>query len=134
MKNMQKSERTGLTSFLRPVGFACLFGVIVSAVLLLLFAFIMSWRDFPHAAIDPVATFAVAAGSFVAGFICARLMRENGLMFGAICGAIIFALMALCGMVFVGGFGIAALIKLVIVLCSSMLGGVLGVNMHRKRR
>lgn len=126
-KHMEQSYKT--------VGFSCLVGVLITTALLFLAALVISSIDFPQSAIAPVAIAAAVAGCFGAGFICARKTKSNGMLYGFVCGMVIFFLCLLCEVSFMGGeIGMLALYKLIICVTSAMIGGILGVNKRRKAR
>lgn len=129
----QGSESSGRTRLVRPVAFGILAGAVVCALVLLLMAALMTARSIPQFAVDPMAGMALIAGGLVAGFSCARALRENGLTYGALCGALFTVIVLLAGLAIRdNGFGIPALLKIVFIMLSSMLGGVLGVNARRR--
>lgn len=117
----------------RAVGIACATGILIIATVLFLAALVISSVDFPQSAIAPVAIGASVAGTFGAGFLCARLTKSAGLVYGLVCGAILFFLCLLCEVSFLGGeLGTLAVYKFVICITAGMIGGVLGVNRRRK--
>lgn len=135
MSKGQVSENGGIDRALRPVAVSVLIGAVFCIILLLIMSAVMSSMNVPQIAIDPMASFAICAGSFVAGFSCAKIMRSNGLAFGALCGALLTVIMLLASLSLKdNGFGIPALLKIAFVMLSSMLGGVLGVNVRGRRR
>lgn len=131
----QTSEKVGLLRAVRAIGISVWIGTLCCVLALLLMAFILSARSVPQFAVQPMAAFALLVGGFSAGFSCAKLMRENGLMFGAACGIILTVIVQVAGFAIPDNtFGISAVIKIAVVLFSAMLGGVLGVNTRRRRK
>ena len=95
----------------------------------------MSVRDLPHSAVVPMSILAVAAGTILSGYCCARILREKGLLWGLCCGTVIFLLAFFCELTLLGPvIGPLALYKFIIYAASGMIGGVLGVNKKRKVR
>lgn len=110
-------------------------GIICCILILLLCSVMLSVQDIPQGLIDPMAIAAAVIGSFIAGFCGAKIRREMGLLIGLCCGITIFLFIVLAGFAISdNSFGPLALIKLAMVLFSSMLGGVLGVNSKNKHR
>lgn len=135
MSRGQVSENTGISRSLRPVALSVLIGALFCALLLLLMSVLLSTQNIPQFAIHPMASFAISAGGFVAGFCCAKIMREKGLAYGAFCGAVLTVIVLLAALALKdNGFGIPALLKTAFIMLSSMLGGVLGVNTRRRRK
>ena len=131
----QVSEHSAVSRNIRPVAMSVLFGGIVCAAVLLLLALVVSTQSVPQAMIDPMAIFALSVGAFVAGFSCAKAIRRGGLLCGIVCGAVFSLIMLICSLaVSDAGFGVPALFRIVFILLSSMLGGVLGVNTKKRRK
>lgn len=119
----------------RAVALSVAVGVVLSFLLLCAFAALMSVRDLPHSAVVPMSILAVAAGTILSGYCCARILRERGLLWGLGCGTLIFLLAFFCELMLLGQpIGILALYKYIIYAASGMIGGVLGVNQKRKVR
>ncbi len=130
-----QADRGMLIKYGKPVAVSCLSGAAIATAILLVFSLVMSVRDVPAVLINPLACAAISVGSFFAGFICARLLRQRGMLLGALCGLLLFGLLLFTSLTLTGeAFGWIVLIKLVIVMTSAMIGGVLGVNTRRRRR
>jgi len=129
------SDQTGLRRNIRPVLISVLAGAVVCVILLVLFAFVLSAQNIPQALVSPMATVAVSIGGLASGYICAKMMRENGLVYGLLCGGLL-AVLLLLGSFGIGdnGLGVPALFKIIFILLCGMLGGVLGVNTRKRRR
>lgn len=128
-------ESEGLARWTRPVAVSVLIGALCCALLLLLMSGLMTVANVPQGAVDPMASFALMAGGFTAGFVCAKAMRENGLLCGLVCGVLLAGVMLAAGYAMKDNqFGIPALLKIAFILLSAMLGGVIGVNSKQRRR
>lgn len=125
----------GIQQGIKPVLLSVAAGTVACIAALLLFSLIMSSRNIPQGLVSPMATFAISVGGLVGGYVCAKLMRERGLLWGLICGVVLCFVLLLSSLgISDSGFGVSALFKVVFILLCSMLGGVLGVNTRRKRR
>jgi putative membrane protein (TIGR04086 family) len=125
----QSAENQGAIRAMKPVAISVLVGAVISALLLLGMAFILSSRTVPQAAVNPMASFSLAGGGFAAGLCCAKIMRRKGLFYGAVCGALLTGIALLAGLALHDdGFGVPALFKALFLMLPAMLGGVLGVN------
>jgi len=110
-------------------------GVLLSALLLFLFSIWITLQDTPQGMIEPLAVFSVSFGAFLAGLVCTRITRRNGIVYGVLCGLLLSGIVLLAGMITgVGGVGIPGIFRVVFIMLCSMIGGVLGVNIRRKRR
>lgn len=128
-------ESAGAGRIIRPVAVSVVFGAIVCVAILLLMAVVVSSRSIPQSMIDPMAIFAMSVGAFVSGLCCARIIHKNGLMCGLGCGAIFSLVILVCGFAVPdNGLGLGALIKIMFMLFSAMLGGVLGVNARKRKK
>ena len=106
-------------------------GALVTAVLLLLFALL----DMPSAASVALSTVAAALGALVSGFTAAKLKGCKGLVNGLIAGGILFAVILVISMcVSAAQFTMLTPARLIVCLLMAGIGGVMGVNMGRKRK
>lgn len=131
----QVSENMDAGNMLRPVAVSVVLGAVVSVLFLVLLSLVVSAGSVPQSMIDPMAIFAMSMGAFASGLCCARVIRKNGLVCGLLCGIIFSAVILMCGFaVKDNGLGLAVLIKIMFMLISSMLGGVLGVNSKKRKK
>ena len=129
---MEKSKNTGnylhhlIKSLLVSVGI----GEIITAVMLSIFAFLMSKWDLPLTVLDILVWIATVTGAYLNG----RFLREKGLLYGSLCGVVMVLILLLCG-VLLSHLTSAGMLtaKLVGILAGSAIGGVLGVNKKQKR-
>ncbi len=117
-----------ITAFTAPLlsAFAAL-GVV--AVILLIFAFLISKIDAKDFTLSVMSTIALAVGAYVGGYISGKRRKHNGLLMGALCGVFIFLIILFLGAFFsktVESFPASA--KLVVTLICAAVGGVVGVN------
>jgi putative membrane protein (TIGR04086 family) len=132
MSTRQTAESAGALRWVRPVAVSVLAGAAVTALLLLAMAFVLQSRTLPQAVVDPMASFSLAGGAFAAGLICAKLARRKGLLFGAVCGALLTLIVLIAGLALGDdSFGLPLLFKALFLMLPAMLGGVLGVNTRR---
>ncbi|MBQ7124215.1 MAG: TIGR04086 family membrane protein [Oscillospiraceae bacterium] len=109
-------------------------GVLSSAILLLFMAAVLAVGNIPAMLISPATVFVLAFGSFCGGFAGAKLSGEKGLLCGAITGILFFAIVLISGGIMEKtSFGIGMAIKLSMMLISSSLGGIFGVNYIKRK-
>lgn len=109
-------------------------GILSSAVMIFLMAAALTVGNVPALIISPVTVIFLAVGSFFGGFSAARLFGEKGIVCGAVSGFIFFAAIWISGAFFdVFGIGTAAFIKGAMILISSALGGITGVNYIKRK-
>ena len=97
----QNRTPSALMQWLRPLLIGTAVGIIVCIALLLLMAAVVQAVDVPQRATIPLAVTAAAAGAFFAGLAAARAAGQRGLLFGALCGLLLFLLPAALGVCWV---------------------------------
>ena len=110
-------------------------GIVVTAVFITLFAVIMylSGSAFKYAPV--FATVSVAIGSLTAAFFTAKKRGSHGLIIGAVIGGITFILITLISLIINrGGVTVNTLFHFIIIMLSSLIGGILGVNKGKSHK
>ena len=109
-------------------------GMISASVLIFLMAAALTVGDVPAMLISPVTVFFLAFGSFCGGFAAAKICGEKGFFCGAVSGILFYMIAWILGAVFeYSGFGISAIIKLVMMVVASSFGGIIGVNYIKRK-
>ena len=107
---------------------------IACIALLLLMAAVVRSVDVPSRASMPMAVAAAAGGAFLSGLTAAHLAGRRGLLFGALCGAMLFLLILIAGFVrYSGVSGGFTAVKLLVLTAAGAIGGVLGVGRKKRR-
>ena len=128
------NENGILHHYVKSTLISVLAGELATMLLLLLFGFLTCKVDLPSIVTDALVILTGAVGALLAGFIDGRLIREKGMIFGAICGGILILIMFLFNVSFHELTSIPFLIlKLAAILLCSILGGILGVNKKSRR-
>lgn len=133
---MDPSNKTSspFVSWLRPLLIGVAVGVIACIALLLLMAAVVRSVDVPSRATMPMAVAAAAGGAFLSGLTAAHLAGRRGLLFGALCGAMLFLLILIAGFVrYSGVSGGFTAVKLLVLTAAGAVGGVLGVGRKKRR-
>ena len=129
-----KDAGQGIKENIRPIIIGVMAGIAVCMALWLLFAVIVWTQNVPQSLIEPMAIVSISAGGLAAGFVCARIMRSGGLMYGLIVGAMLSIIMMLIGLgISNNSVGMPELFKTVFIVLSAAIGGVLGVNRGTRR-
>lgn len=124
-----------MKKYQKPILRGCIFGMAVIAALTCLMSLVTSIKDLPQALLDPVAVMILAVGSFTAGFIATRIVREKGFLLGFICGLLMFLAAILVGIgMGWSGFGFLALVKFFALTLAGSVGGIWAVNLKAKRK
>lgn len=112
---------TALTAVLAGLGALTLSAMLLSAI--------AAFCDMSSGAISAMSGTALAAGCFSCSFFTANRRRKNGMLSGFLCGAAVFCAVLIIGCFTVKVFSAGGIIiKLLIILSASALGGIKGVN------
>ena len=114
---------------------AVLIGTAVAFALLLLFAAGMTALETGFGTAALFATLSVAAGDFAAAFSLAKDSRKNGWLSGLIVGGVTFAVLTAVALALHGGgVTVTTVFRFVILMLSSLIGGILGVGKADARK
>lgn len=109
--------------------------ILVTALFIFLFAFVMYFTEsgFKYAPI--FATVSIALGSFAASFYTAKKIGSRGFIVGLIIGGITFLIITLVSLIVdEGAVTVNTLFHLIIIMLSSLIGGIMGVNNSRNKK
>ena len=135
MKGKFSDSPSAFEASLKPIVRGIIVGIVVIAILFVLFALVMSFNILPISAATVVSSIAIAAGSFLSGFFSAKKLTKNGLIIGTICGFLLFILFTIIGIAAFGSApGASTLIRLLIFVTSGAIGGIIGVGNTNKRK
>lgn len=104
-------------------------GVGALAVTAMIMSFFAALLDISDSGISALSGIALAAGCFACAFCAANRRRRHGLLFGFMCGIIVFLGVVIIGVLTVKVFTARGIfVKLLIILSASAIGGIKGVN------
>ena len=110
-------------------------GIGVTFLIMLLLSVIMLMFNINDSFSAPFATVSLAVGSFASAFYSARKVGSRGYLVGLIVGVISFLVVMLISLlVSKDSISVNTLFHLVIVMISSLIGGIFGVNTLVKSR
>lgn len=114
---------------------AVVIGVVVSFGFMLLFSAAILYLNLDRAYAAPFATISIAAGTFFASFYIAKKRGDKGYLVGIITGVLVFAIITVLSLI-INRSGITknTLFHLIIIVLSSTVGGVLGVNKGKNKK
>lgn len=131
----RKEEPVWLAQWARPLGIGTAVGALACLLSLLLMAALLLTQDVPQNGVTPLALVSLVAGSFVGGAVAARCAGKNGWLMGLLCGGTLFVLLLITG-----GFALLhssnaaqAWLKLGMMAVAAATGGIVGINLRRKR-
>ena len=110
-------------------------GVIITLAVMLLAAVVMFFAELDRAYAAPIATLSLAVGTFFAAFYVASKIGNKGYLIGIVTGVAVFLLLTLISLLINGSaLSFNTLFHFIIILLSSFIGGVMGVNKGRNKK
>ena len=132
LKNLNGSSDNNIY---KPIIWGIISGLVSIFVVMILIAFVLTKCDLSESVSLTLATLSIAIGTFLGGFVSAKLFKRRGLFVGLITGLLTFILLVIIALSTTNtGISSLFLIRLVIVAVSSSLGGIFGVNSINKRK
>ncbi len=126
MSSMHSSIKSTLISVL--------VGEIITIVCLFIFSILMAKVDIPLAMTDIFVIISASFGGMIAGYCNGRIMKEKGMLYGALCGGILVIILIIFNVIF-NGFAPTGLtfLKLILVMVFAIIGAIIGVNKKSRR-
>ncbi len=110
-------------------------GIVAVLLIIVLFSFIIvKSESVNYYLLMPFGIAAACIGAFSGGFVSARISGSAGMLIGAVSGAFMFILLLGAGAVLGELPEAVSFLRLVLMVLSGAIGGVVGVNGKRKRR
>lgn len=108
-------------------------GVVITLFSMLVFSAILLFFNIDRAYAAPFATISISVGSFFASYITAKKKGEKGYLTGVIVGAVVFIVITVLSLIMGNNLSINTLFHFVIIMLSSIVGGIMGVNKKTKK-
>lgn len=135
MKKRRSSEKSSWLPVVRALVIGTVCGALLCGILLTLCSIgFVSAKHIPQGLLQPIVIAISVLSSFLAGYIAAKVSHEKGLLFGSLCGLILFLLFLIAGFVAQEEITMGLFTKLVIMVCSGAIGGLLSVSRKSKRK
>lgn len=126
-------EKPILYKHMRCAGISIAIGFIVALSVITIGAVLLLKLGATPTLTDGVAVFAVILGSFIAGFVNARMIRKKGIVVGAVCGVVICLLLLVFKLLLGDAtFTGLSVVKLILCMAGAAVGGILGVNQKQR--
>lgn len=104
-------------------------GLLVILMVIMLCSLVLTKIDVSDPVITVIASAALCAGAYSAGYVCAKSRRRHGLALGLLCGAFIFTAIFAVSLFFArSSQGLNGSSKLLLALLFGAVGGIVGVN------
>lgn len=118
----------------KPIVITVLIQIAVTAALVALFAVIINLTDTDYKYAPVLASVAVALGSMISSYYMATKKKNRGYIIGGMIGASTFGIITIVGLILNdGGMTVNTLFHLIIIMLSSIIGGIAGVNKKGKK-
>lgn len=135
MKKFSSDSSSDKNIWVGAVIYGSLWGIGATLIIFILLALIMSFGIFSVSSAPLLSAFAIAIGSFFAGFFGAKKLKKNGILIGALCGIVLFLAFTLIGLAaFKSPPGNSTLLRFLIFITASAVGGIIGVGGSDKRK
>ncbi len=111
------------------------FAIILSLILLTIFAILLTYTTLSETTIMPVVLIITGISILIGSTISTRKIQKNGLFYGAAVGLIYIIILYLASSISMTGFSLSAnsLIMLAVGTVTGMIGGIIGVNLAVKK-
>ena len=117
----------GVFSYLKPVLFCSVIGLICSVIYFCVSAALVSSVDIPSSLYHWISLLGVVMMSFITSFTCSKIMGQKALYYGLLCSALLIGLLLLGSIVI--NTGIVSMITKSFIICIvSIIGAILGVK------
>lgn len=109
----------------------CTFAIILSIILLTIFALLLTYTTLPESTITPVVLTITGVSILAGSTITSRKIKKNGLIYGGIIGFIYIIILYLASSLCLTGFSLSAnsFIMLAVGVVAGVIGGIIGVNL-----
>lgn len=111
-----------------------IFAIIISFILLLIFAMLLCYTNLSENTIKPVVLVITGISILIGSMISTRKIRKNGLLNGSLVGFIYIVILYLVSSLFLAGFLLTfnSFIMLLVGIVTGIIGGIIGVNLNKK--
>ena len=121
-------------NIIKPLIIGFIISIVVSFLAIIIFAVTATNIDISDEGLTVMSIISMIIGAFAGGFVSAKVLKEKGLIIGAINGLLFFFIMTLISFIVSREpMSSISLIKILSFTIASMLGGIFGVNIKHKR-
>lgn len=112
----------------------CLFAIILSIILLTIYALLLANTTISENTIMPVVLTITGISILIGGTISSRKMKKNGLIYGGIVGLVYVLTLYLASSISIVGFSLSvnSFMMLAVGVITGIIGGIIGVNMQAR--
>lgn len=134
MKGKKHTADNPILEAIRAIVIGSVAGALLSAILLGLSALgFVSAGNFSQNVISPMMLALSVLGALTAGFVTAKVSHKRGLAYGAVSGLLLFILYLVAGLIASKEpVSVTAVMRMIVMILSGAIGGLLGVNKKSK--
>ena len=133
--NPPKGDSSTVRKWVTPMLFGTAIGLLGTAVVLMIFALVLTLQDIPQGIILPLAIGAMGVGTFLGGYVSARIVGQKGLLCGFLTGLLYYLVLTGISLAIMHfSLDASQAVKMGVALAAACVGGVLGINGKGKRR
>lgn len=132
MKNENNKEKFVNNEF-TVCFFSSLAGILILGIFILIFSVVGVLLDLGNGFAVAAGCISLAFASIFSGYICLLKNKRRGLMYGTVCGVMLFAVLIIVS--FLTGdekFTVSTLFHLIICVLGGEIGGIFSANRHGK--
>ena len=108
---------------------ACSWGLFTMTAYISICGLALSRFGIPDYAVFGALCFGMAMSGYISGYILGRINRRNGFISGIKCGAVLFVISSVFGIMYLREFGIAPIVRsFLFILLPAAAGGTIGAN------
>lgn len=123
------------STLIKPLIYGLISAVITSFIMMLIGALVVKNFDLDEIGVLIISLISMSTGAFVGGFIAAKINKQKGFLVGILNGIAFFILNTVLAFILnTDSMTIISVIKVILFVITSMIGGIIGVNYSRKRK
>ena len=109
------------------------FAILISLILLFIYAIVLSYTDISETTMTPVIITVCAISILIGSSISSFKIKKQGMLNGALVGVIYVLFIYILSSIIVSGFMLnsKSIIMMILGIIAGMIGGIIGVNLHR---
>lgn len=130
------TEESGFKIRTQNIIKGCAFAIVLSIILLTIFALILTYTNISESSIKPVVLIITGISILIGSTISSIKIKKNGLLNGGMVGFIYIITLYLASSICLAGFSISinSFIMLIVGVVTGIIGGIIGVNWGRGKK
>ena len=126
--------KNGLTTKNKAYIFGAVIGVLITLLSMVCFSCLILFFDIDRAYAAPFASVSVAVGCYFASWFVSKKIGDKGYLTGLIIGLSVFIFITILSLALGNNLSLNTLFHFIIILLSSISGGIVGVNTKKNKK